>query len=273
MSESLGLRFLYRTVPGRLVLKALVHPGLSRMAGRFLDSRCSRLLIGPFLRSNRISLEGIQVPEGGFPSFNACFSRKRRETPFDPAPEHFCSPCDSLLSVLPIGEDSTFLIKHSAYSLAGLLKDPALAERYRGGTALIFRLTPAHYHRYHFVDDGQLLEYRELPGALHCVRPIAMERFPVFLQNSRAFTRIASRSFGELVQMEVGAMLVGRICNPIRQGNCCRGQEKGWFEYGGSTVILLVQQGKLRLKEELLRQTADGAEAPVRLGQWIGTTE
>lgn len=268
MSKSAGLRFLYHTAPGRVVLKLLIHPGLSRWAGRFLDSRLSRGLVGPFLRSNAISLEGIDVPEGGFPCFNAAFSRKRLETPFDPDPNRFCSPCDSLLSVLPIDESSRFFIKHTAYSLEGLLENAALAKEFQGGTALIFRLTPAHYHRYHYVDDGEVLDRRVIPGVLHTVRPIAVEEFPVFIRNSREYTLLHSARFGKLVQMEVGALLVGRICNPGRESRVKRGQEKGWFEYGGSTVVVLVQKDRLRLDHAFL--TSDGEEIPVRLGQAIG---
>lgn len=271
MKESVSLRFLYRTVPGRVLLKLLVHPGLSRVAGRFLDSGLSRPLIGVFLRRNRISLEGIDVPAGGFPSFNACFSRSRYDTPFDPEPTHFCSPCDSFLSMVPIDEKSRFYVKHAAYSLPELLKNEALARKFQGGTALIFRLTPAHYHRYHFVDDGRILDQVTIPGVLHCVRPIAMEQYPVYIQNSREYTLCSSRHFGELVQMEVGALLVGRIKNAYREGSFSRGQEKGCFEFGGSTIIVLVQKDALRLKDSILAQIKNEAETPVRLGQWIGT--
>ena len=271
MGESLPLRFLYRTAPGRMVLKLLVRPGLSRAVGAFLDSGLSRPLIRPFLRSNQIDLTGIAIPEGGFPSFNACFSRRREETPFDPEPAHFCSPCDSLLSVVPIDANSTFQIKHTAYSLEALLEDAALARDFQGGTALIFRLTPAHYHRYHFADGGRILRQVTIPGVLHCVRPIAMEQFPVYIRNSRAYTLYDSEQFGRLVQMEVGALLVGRIVNHPDPGRFVRGQEKGWFAFGGSTIVVLARKNALLINDCILDGLQGNQEIPVRLGQWIGT--
>ena len=269
MSESLGLRFLYHTVCGRAVLKLLVQPGISAAAGRFLDSGLSKPLIAPFLRSNRISLEGIDVPEGGFPSFNAAFARKRLETAYDDTSGHLISPCDGLFSCFPIEADSCFRIKHTAYSLRELLQDEALAETFSGGTAVILRLTPAHYHRYCYVDGGTVLRRQKISGVLHCVRPIATEAFPVYVQNSREYTVLASDSFGTMVQMEVGAMLVGRIVNhPGSQVR--RGEEKGYFEYGGSTIVLLLTKDRAVLDEPFASLIDTGEERRVNLGERIG---
>lgn len=263
--ESAGLRFLYETKAGRCLLKLLVRPGLSRLAGRFLDSRASRLLIPGFRRSYQISTENIEIPAGGFPSFNSFFCRKRLRCLVEPSPERLVSPCDGLLSVYPIAEDSRFAIKHSTYSVTELLEDAALAAEFSGGTALIFRLTPAHYHRYIYVDDGVVLRTKKIPGVLHTVRPIAVERTAVYVQNSREYALLQTEHFGSMVQMEIGAMLVGRITNPPTTGFVTRGQERGWFEYGGSTIVLL-----LRKDAAALLPAFSAEEIPVTLGQWIG---
>jgi len=263
MSDSLTLRFLYRTVPGRAVLKLLTAPGLSRAAGRFLDAPASKVLIPLFRHSYGISTEGILIPGGGFESFNAFFSRKRAKVVFDESPEAFCAPCDALLSCFPITEDSVFHVKHTRYSLAELLGDAALAEQFRGGTALIFRLTPAHYHRYHFNAAGTIRLQKYIPGVLHTVQPIAGEVFPIFVQNSRAVCVLDTPQFGTLAQLEVGALLVGKIKNLPVQGAVTRGMEKGCFEYGGSTIIMLVQQGKAVFDAAFFT----GGEQPVVLGQ------
>ena len=272
MSRDYGLRFLYHTVPGRVVLKALTSPAVSKAAGAFLDTKASALLIPGFQRRNGISLEGIQVPEGGFSSFNAFFSRKRAEGEPMNHPGELISPCDGLLSCIPIQGDTVLHVKHTAFSLGELLQDRELAKDYEGGWALVFRLTPAHYHRYGFAVDGCLAQAKVIPGILHCVRPIATERFPVYTQNSRTYRVIKSADFGQVVQMEVGAMLVGRIANhtQYKAGDLVRaGEEKGYFEYGGSTIILLVEAGRLQLMPRLRSGDDRQGEIPVKKGEQI----
>lgn len=268
MSESLSLRFLYRTACGRALLKALVKPGLSRFVGRFLDSPCSKPLIGPFRRRNGIDMRGVIVPEGGFLSFNSFFCRQRSDLSVDRDPRYLVSPCDGLLSVFPIGEDSRFAIKHTDYSLEELLQDPALAGEFRDGLALIFRLTPAHYHRYIYPEDGVVLREKKIPGELHTVRPIATEQVPVYVRNSREYALLQSENLGSLVQMEVGALLVGRITNLPTSGFVTRGQERGYFEFGGSTIVLLLRKGTVKMLPAFSEE-----EIPVCLGQRIGTKQ
>ena len=70
--------------------------------------------------------------------------------------------------------------------------------------------------------------------------------------------------------MEVGAAMVGRIVNAPGSRNVRRGEEKGRFEFGGSTVIVLLQKGRAILDADLLRNTAQDAETVVRLGERIG---
>lgn len=270
--ESLSLRFLYRTLPGRAALKLLTRPGFSRLAGRYLDSRASRWLIPRAAKSWRVDSEEFEEEE--YPSFNAFFTRRRREEflNIDREPGDLISPCDGYLSAFTITESSAFSIKGSSYSLRDLLEDDGLAERYRGGLCLIFRLTPANYHRYCHLDDGEVLATRMIPGVLHCVRPIACERFPVYVQNSREWARIRTEHFGEIVQMEIGALMVGRIVNaPVEIGSrVVRGQEKGRFEFGGSTIVVLVEAGRVKLDSRVPVEDVQGAEMEVRLGERIG---
>lgn len=268
MSDSLALRFLYRTPPGRAVLRLLVHPALSKLAGKVLDSSLSRCLIPFFQSKNGITLEGIRIPEGGFPSFNAFFCRSRLCTDFDMEPQTLCSPCDGWLSAFFIDENSIFTVKHTQYSLAELLKSKDLATRFSGGTALIFRLTPADYHRYSYIDAGAVMTQRTIPGVLHCVRPIATERFLVYVQNSREYALIRSDHFGTMIQMEVGALLIGRISNHKPTGRIQRGQERGYFEFGGSTIILFLEKDTVNLNPIYLT----GEEQLVTIGQTLGSS-
>lgn len=154
-----------------------------------------------------------------------------------------------------------------------LLRDRAQARAFRGGLCLIFRLTVGDYHRYCFFDDGVVLGGRFLPGVLHTVNPVALGGYDIYKENARAVTLLRTRSFGDAAQVEVGAMLVGRICNTHTSGFFFRGQEKGYFEYGGSTVVLLLRHGAAELRRDILRNTADGVETRVRQGERIGNAK
>lgn len=267
MKESLSLKFLYNTAPGRAVLKVLVDPRVSTPVGKLLDSGLSRVAIEPFKTHNGISLEGIDVPEEGFASFNDFFTRKREYIVFDGENDHFCSPCDGYLTTFDIDENSTFAIKHTVYSLTDLLKSPKLAKCFKGGKALVFRLTPEHYHRYHFIDDGEIVAQRKIPGVLHTVRPIATEKYPVYIRNSREYSIIKSENFGLIIQMEIGALLIGRICNDVTEGKVRRGQEKGRFEFGGSTIVVLTRKDEIELNEKFI---GNEDETPVTVGDCLG---
>ena len=94
---------------------------------------------------------------------------------------------------------------------------------------------------------------------------------PVFVENQREYTIMDTARFGRVTQVEVGALMVGKICNTPGQGRIRRGEEKGHFAFGGSTIILLLEPGRVQLNSEIFRRTARGQELPVRQGQQIGT--
>ena len=131
----------------------------------------------------------------------------------------------------------------------------------------MFRLCVDHYHRYSYVDSGKKSGNRLIPGVLHTVRPIALRALPVFTENSREYTLIRTPRLGTLLQMEVGAMLVGRIVNHHDACTVTRGDEKGFFQYGGSTVIVLVEKDRITVREDLLTHSTNGTETPVKLGE------
>lgn len=267
--ESVGLRFLYHTVPGRVFLRLLTARWVSKCSGVLLDSPLSRPLIGGFFRKNGIDRNDY-LPER-YRSFNACFCRRIRPElrPIDRNPEHLISPCDGLLSVYRAAEDTVLPVKQSQYRLPGLLGDADLAEHYRNGYVFVFRLCVSHYHRYIYPEDGEKSANRFLPGRLHTVRPIALEQEPVFTENCRSVCTLATERFGLLTQVEVGAMFVGRICNLHEEKTVARGEEKGYFQYGGSTIILLVGPDAIEEPAELLGATEAGEETPVKLGECI----
>jgi len=206
-------------------------------------------------------------------SYNEFFTRKikTKYRPVDREGSHFISPCDSKLTVLPITKNCRFTLKQTQYSVPSLLRNKRLAAEYHGGYVLIFRLTVDDYHRYCYVSDGEKEENVFIPGVLHTVNPVANDYFPIYKENSREYSVLHSKEFGDIVMVEVGALLVGKIVNHHGKGQVFRGQEKGYFEFGGSTVVLLVKEGKVRIDSDILKNSVEQVETVVKFGEKIGT--
>lgn len=264
------LKALYGTSLGRILLKPLVTPVVSKVAGAFLSTKCSCVLIKPFIRSNNIDMS--QFEDVKYKSYNEFFSRKIREGArvIDMDSTHFISPADSKLTVLPISKDTRFTLKHTEYSVASLLKNQDLAQQYEEGYAFIFRLTVDDYHRYGYVDDGVKEQNVHIPGKFHTVNPIANDYFPIYKENTREYSILHSQHFGDIVMMEVGALLVGKIVNLHEKATVKRGQEKGYFQFGGSTVVLLAKPNTIQIDEDILKNSKECIETIVKYGEKIG---
>ena len=267
------LRFLYGTVPGRLLLRPLVSRPLSELAGRLLDTPLSKPLIGPFLRAGNIDLRDYL--EENYTCFNHCFTRRIRPElrPLPAEEDALMAPCDGRLTVWPITGDTVLPIKQSRYTISSLLGSEKLAAPFRDGLCLVFRLCVDDYHRYCYFDSGVKSENVFLPGQLHTVRPVALAAGPVFAENCREYTMLRTDHFGLVAQIEVGAMLVGKIENRDGPGPFRRGAEKGRFLYGGSTVVLLLRKNAARIRPDVLEASARGEETRVRMGETIGEAQ
>ncbi len=264
------LNFLYRTILGRMILKMLTCPALSKAAGWYLDSHLSVSLIPGFAKKNNIDLSLYE--DERYHCFNDFFIRKIRSElrPVCMDENVLISPCDGLMSAYRITDSTVVPIKQSEYKIVDLVGDQRVADLYKDGICLVFRLCVNHYHRYCYIDTGKKSKNVFIQGQLHTVRPVALNTLPVFTRNSREYTLIKTKKFGTVLQMEVGAMLVGKICNHVGEGMAIRGQEKGYFKYGGSTVVVLLKKGKADLAEEYFDATDEGYEIPVEYGQKLG---
>lgn len=266
------LEVLYGHWGGRLLLKPLISPAVSEIGGAFLDSGISRIFIKGFIRNHSIDMG--EYREKKYSSYNDFFTRRMRPDArrVDRNPEVLVSPCDARLSVSRIGEDSVFFIKHTAYTAESLLRDRELAGKYAGGYLWIFRLCVEDYHRYIYADGGRVTSPVRIPGVLHTVNPVANDHYPIYKENTREYVILRTERLGTLLQMEVGALLVGKIVNHERGNMVRRGWEKGHFAFGGSTVILMTEKGAVRPDQDILENSAKGAETKVRLGERVGTT-
>lgn len=267
-----ALDFIYHTTFGRILLKILTSPIISKIVGKFMDSPLSIPMIKSFIRKSEINFSEYRTKK--YTSFNDFFTRQIRPElrPIDMNEESLISPCDSKLTVYEINDRSIFKIKDSYYRIADLLRNNFIARRYKGGYCMIFRLCVNDYHRYCYIDNGIKTDNIFIKGELHTVNPIALERYNIYKRNSREFTILHTENFGDVVYIEVGAMLVGRIKN--RHWNAhyfAKGEEKGMFEYGGSTIVLLFEKGMISVDSDILANSAHGYETVVRYGEKIGT--
>lgn len=175
----------------------------------------------------------------------------------------FTSPCDGKLSVYPISHDLILSIKGSKYTISSLVQDKEIAEYYRGGHCLVFRLTPDDYHRYHFMDQGVILQSKKIKGVLHTVRPIAFLQYQVYKENAREVTVMETEHFGVITQIEVGALMVGKIKN-FSKKEFQKGEEKGMFLFGGSTIIMLVSKEQVNFRDDFTDNTKHNLETLVK---------
>jgi len=268
--DNIGINFLYDTIPGRLLLKILIRPFVSSFAGFLMDSSLSRFFISKFVKSNNIDMN--EYEDEKYRSFNSFFSRKVKSElrPFPDEMHSLASPCDSKLTAYPITADGTFNIKNSVYGIKELLQDKSLAEEYLNGVCLIFRLTPDDYHRYSYIDNGEILSYKKIKGVLHTVRPVSHLNYKIYHENSREYAVMQTENFGKAVQMEVGALFVGRIKNHAESGRFKRGAEKGLFEFGGSTIVMLFQKERVVIDKAIYGNTQQDKETIVKQGYKIG---
>lgn len=264
------LGLLYGSLPGRMLLRVLVAPAVSKAAGRFLSCGASRMLIKPFIRRNHIDM--TQFESVNYANYNEFFSRKIKagQRSIDPNPDHLIAPCDSKVTALKITPQSRFCLKHTEYTLESLLRSEQLAKQYSGGYALICRLTVDDYHRYCYVADGEKGENIRIPGVLHTVNPVANDHYPIYKENSREYSILRSKVFGNVLMMEVGALLVGKIVNHHGCAKVRRGEEKGYFQFGGSTVVLLFEKDTVCIDDDILENSGMNIETVVRMGEKIG---
>lgn len=264
------LKHLYGSFAGRSLLKVLTQPIITKIGGAFMNSPLSKGQINSFVEKNHIDLDLYE--DRKYNSYNDFFTRKIKDgvRKIDSDPNSLIAPCDSKLTVYPITESLQLKVKNSVYTLEDLLMSPSLADEYKDGLCLIFRLTVDDYHHYHYIDDGTAGKEHYIKGIFHTVNPIASEYYPIYKTNSRAYTVLHTKHFDDIVQMEVGAMMVGKITN-LPKKSFKRGEEKGYFEFGGSTVILLVKKDIVDIDEDILKHSSNEDEVRVLMGERIGT--
>ena len=258
------LRLAYEHPAGPAFLHTLLKRRLfSAWFGRRMKRSSSRRLIGPFIEEFGLDPAEFAAPPDSFASFNEFFARRLRPAarPLAATPAVF--PCDGRHLGFPdLSAVEAVFAKGQRFDLPALLGSRALAERFAAGSLVLSRLCPVDYHRFHFPADGVPGAPRLLNGPLFSVSPLALRRNLSYLwQNKRVLTEFQTPDFGTVLLLEISATNVGSIRQtftphePVRKG-----EEKGYFEFGGSSLITLFEPGRLTLREDLLAHSAEQVE-------------
>ncbi|HEY9114803.1 MAG TPA: archaetidylserine decarboxylase, partial [Bacteroidales bacterium] len=208
-----------------------------------------------------------------FNSFNDFFTRKLKADarPIDTGSTIAVSPADGKVLAYANMSNSDFIIKGYRFDVSSFLDNPDLAQKYHDGALIIIRLAPMDYHRFHFPVSGNVSPNRQINGDYYSVNPLALrKKAEIFCMNKREYVIISNPVFGDVVVAEVGATMVGSIEQTYKGSYVNKNEEKGYFKFGGSTVVLLFEKNKIKIDDDLLNNTAKGYETYVKMGERIG---
>ena len=169
-----SLDFFYRTFLGRLLLKIVISKPISDLGGLYMNSRFSKIKINRFIDKNDINT--FEYDDKKYKSYNDFFTRKviSCKRPIMSNKNALISPCDGKVLAYTINDDLTLKIKDSYYSIDTLVNE-SIMEEYKGGSALVFRLSTDNYHRYCYIDSGTKGKNYHIKGVFHTVQPISLK--------------------------------------------------------------------------------------------------
>ena len=265
-----SLRFVYETLLGKSLWGILFNSAhLSNLMGAYYDSPKSKKAIAALAATPGCVPEEAELEISEYPNFNAFFTRKLKKgaRPSDTDPEKISSPSDGRIFVYEnLKNDSPVPVKGAKRTLAELCGGELPFEN---AAVAVIRLAPIDYHRFHFpCACTQTTEPIVVNGKYHSVNPIALVKRPdVYVENTRQITTLQSDLFGTFFYIEVGAFGVGSIVQTSDIGSHEKNAEKGYFKFGGSTVILIFDNSKIKWDQDLLENTGKGYETLVKQGE------
>ena len=257
----------------------LFNSGLpTRLLGWYADSRWSRGKIAATIRELALDMADYETPPGGYANFNDFFTRRLKpgRRPVDPNPAVVASPADCRLLVYErLSQATCFPVKGVSFTLPELLGPgpdaAAEAARLVNGVLLVCRLCPADYHRFHYPAAGRTAAAWAVPGAYESVNPFALAAGArPFSGNARQVSILDTAAAGRLAFIEVGAFGVGRIVQTHTAESFAKMDEKGFFAFGGSTLVLVFPHGMFQPDADLCRNSAQGLETLIRAGETLG---
>jgi len=266
------LFWLYNNPVGELSLQAVVKRKFaSEWYGKRMDKPASVSKIEPFIRKYHINMSDFQKKK--YTSFNDFFIRKLKPgaRKIDTNKNVVISPGDGKIQAWEDIDYQYFIVKGYRMNLQDFLRNDSLARVYANGSLILLRLSPADYHRFHFPVSGKLSPVVKIKGEYYSVNPIALRQdIRIFCENKREYQIISSKKFAHVLMSEIGATFVGSIIQTHHGDTAIKGEEAGYFKFGGSSIILLFRKGKINIDADLLRNTRNHLETQVRMGEHIG---
>ena len=271
------LKLIYGSPLGALPLWAAIKRAwFSNWYGRKMNRPESQEKISGFIRDFDLDESEFASPANTFASFNEFFSRKLKAgaRPICNEPETLAFPADGRhLGFSNLAETSSIFVKGQRFDLAGLFQSKELAKPYERGSLVISRLCPVDYHRFHFPVHGHVSQPKLINGFLYSVNPLALrKKISIFWQNKRFLSFVDTENGGRVAQFLVGATCVGSVSFtadlPRTVG---KGDEFGYFSFGGSSVLTLFEEGKVTLSPDLLENSSQGIELYARMGDRMGS--
>ncbi len=247
--------------------------GLSIKQGRKYDDPASKQEIQKFIDFHQLDMSEVRLPIEEFKNFNEFFYRAlkpdARPCSAPNNPGIIVSPADCRSVVFNRVDTATKIwIKGREFSIRRLLGDISAEEasRFENGALGIFRLAPQDYHRFHIPVDGVLGRPTLIAGEYYTVNPMAIRSaLDVYGENVRVVVPIESETHGRVMVVCVGAMMVGSTVITRKEGEAVkRAEELGYFKFGGSTIVLLFEEGKIKFDDDLAENSSGALETLVR---------
>lgn len=269
------LRFMYYTPIGAMVRHAVLRTRLfSGLYGKLNRSQRSARKIQRFIRTYDIDTSDLDRPVESFHSFNDFFTRRLKDgaRPIDLSPARLISPADARVIKYELRKNIVFPIKGRSFSLDALLERPDMARDFADGTVVVLRLAPFDYHRFCYIDDARVGVAWTVGRFFEAVHPYAIwAHAKSFTVNVRDCCLLHTQHFGDVLHVDVGALGVGGITQFDQSGSSVsRGQEKGLFSLGGSTIALVFKRDVIVMDADIEENSTNGIETLVRYGEGIG---
>ncbi|WBX70706.1 archaetidylserine decarboxylase [Tenacibaculum retecalamus] len=268
------LKLLYNNPFGKMaVLPVAKRKFLSAWYGKKMNKPSSVKKIKGFVKQLGINIDEAEKSVSEFTSFNDFFYRTLKPSA-RPIENGFVSPGDGkMLAFENIADIHDFFIKGRKFTLKEFLGNDKLAEKHKNSSLIILRLAPNDYHRYHFPYSGTPSEMTKIKGDYFSVSPYALASnfTKVFCENKREYCILSSEEKGEIIVAPVGATMVGTIIETYNANQSVKkGDEMGYFAFGGSTIVLLVDKDKLTIDADIIKNTKNRIETFVKMGEKIG---
>ena len=266
------LDWLYHNPIGEATLWTIAKRKImTSIYGDLMEKPSSADKIQPFIKDYGVNMTIAQ--KQNFTSFNDFFTRKLKPDarPIVQDSLAIASPADGKILAYENINNSDFYIKGFHFNVDSFLNNSALAKNYKNGAMIVFRLAPPDYHRYHFPISGETSASNiKIDGDYYSVNPLALrKKAEIFWLNKREYGVIKSPIFGDVVMVEVGATMVGSMIQTYTGTTVTKGEEKGYFKFGGSTVVLLFEKDHVKIDADLLNNTSKGLETAIKMGEKI----